>query len=428
MYNYHADIVWKIDAILLAGCLALAALIIINMIIREYLWKRRSRALLGIKENVYEMILSGKGAGREGSIRLLSSSTPQQFLDVSTNRNRELIFFNDSEQEMFKKYYLSPQNLSRLKKIAAGEGDKWRRIEAIMALGYAGAADAVSILKKGLFSKNEDISYFSMISLGQLKSIEASRPLIEFFKKNPLWRYKLVAILENFPAETIEAIIMLTRDKDPSVRSWAVKLMSKFDLTGHINEMKAMIKDNSPDVRAAVCECLGRSGLKSAEDILIIALKDDSWLVRASAAKALSGLLGKKCVPAVAKLATDGSLSVINTVKDIFVSYIDEAIVYVQKFLESGDGMAQQISVEILERSNYIKKILEMLISPDEQDKRRAEHLISGMLKAGAHTGLEGAVELFDERSRVAIIAGMEKIDPGFAEYIDRKMKGDINE
>ena len=282
MHNYHTQLIWAIDAALLAASAMLAAVIILGAVIGEYLWKRRTRALLNIKENVYEMILAGQKAAKAEFSTFMALTSPQQFLDVTTNRNRELIFFNDSEQQMFKKYFVSPKNIGRLEKLAVRSRNKWQRIEAILALGHGGSSGAVGIMKKTLFSKDEDIAYFSMSALGQLKTMEAAEPLIELFGKSPLWRYKLVSILESFPEEVADEAVKLTYGKDPSLRIWAVKLASKFKAGHRADRILELMSDGSPEVRAAACEYLGRSGAKKAEGALIKALKDDSWLVRSS--------------------------------------------------------------------------------------------------------------------------------------------------
>lgn len=429
MHNYYTNLVWKIDAVLLAASLALTVVIIFNAAIREYLWKRRSRALLNIKEHVYELVLSGEEINKEECAKIISVSTPQQFLDVATNRNRELIFFNDSEQELFKKHFLSAQNISRLKKIAKNPGNKWHRIEAIMSLGYANVTNAADIFKKTIFSKDEDIAYFSMMALGQFKNAESARALIELCKKNPLWRHKLFSILESFPPDVIDEIMKLMKDKDASVRLWAMKLASKFNVKGHFVEIKKLVDDKSPEVRAALYECLGKSGTKAYEDILVAALEDDSWLVRASAARGLSSLLNGKCMPLIMKLANDGSLYVIDAIKDIMISYPEEAMPYMEKFLEGGNPMAQKISLEALERSGYIIKILTALASKEEGGSEKSERLIRAIIKKGGHNiGIEASIEMLDAPLRSRAISEIKKIDAGLAEHLDKKIKGEISE
>ena len=307
-------------------------------------------ALLNIKRNVYELALSEEKD--RTCLPVATKATPQQFLDVETNRNRT-VFFNSAEQEVFKRCFFSPSRLAKLGKTALKAGNKWRRIEALLALGYAQAESAVKILKSTILNKDGDISYFSIISLGQLKTPEAAKILLDFVKKSSFGRYKIASILESFPPEITGGVIELTKSHDPQLRAWAVNLLYKFKPVYYHKEIEALTKDESDDVRAAACRCLGKLAISSAKSALSKCLKDASWLVRSNAVIALSDAFGAECVGDIIGLINDGSISVIDSVKEVMSRHIEISLPYIEQILKQEDGFAKRTVSEALDKAGY---------------------------------------------------------------------------
>ena len=354
-HNYHTDLVIKIDFVLLLASILLTIIIILYSAAREYRDRRRRRGLLNIKKNVYEMALSGR---EDLCIPAASGASAQQFLDVATNRLREVVFFNSEEQEIFKHCFITPERIAEFERIAKVSGNKWRRIEAILALGYTHAESAVDSLEETLHSKDDDMSYFSVIALGQIRTAKSAKALLEVAKMSSFARYKIAAVLEGFPAQTAEEIIALKTDADPALRVWALNLLSKFRPARFRGEIEDMTGDASADVRAAACYCLGELGGHESKKALLKCLSDDFWLVRANAVMALSKVMGADCLPEIVNLINDGSLSVIESVKNVMALHIEKSLPYVEKIFRGEDGLAKKVATEALEQAGYDPKTL----------------------------------------------------------------------
>lgn len=428
MYNYHTGLIWTIDIALAGAVIVLIAAIIFYAAFREYVWKVRIRALLDIKKHLYELALSGKRPGENTTPPFIARATARQFLDVQTNRNMGEVFFNDSEKDLFKEYFIAPGRVSSLERVAARAFDKWRRIEAIMVLGYAATASSANTLKKTVLGKDEDVAYFSSIALGQIKTPASARALLAFLKSKPLYRHKIVSILENFPSEISEDVVKLVKDKDPQVRLWAIRLLSKIAPGRYLKEIIQNTLDDSGEVRAAACECLGRSAAPEARGPLVKCLEDDDWLVRVNTVKALSALLGDKCIPEIISLINDPSLSVIDSVKAAITAHIEPALPYIKKFFEGRDELAKKVSVEALGNSGYIIKLLQYTMSSNEKEKAASIDLLKSMIESHAHFGIETAVAGFGEDKRKKLLEIISGIDRDFAEHVDKKVKGEIAE
>ncbi len=356
MQNYYSDLVWKIDVVLMAIILLLLLIIIIYSSAREFLERLYRRRLITIKNNIYELLLSK--ADRNTCPMDTAAITSKEFLDIVSNRNREAAFFNQQEQDYIRHCFINQDNILKIERIARKAKNKWRRIEAISALSFTQALGALALFEKGLFDKDSDVSYFSLLALGRVKTDLSLKILLAFLKKNSKSRQKVATVLETFPGWAVQEIVKLLDDQDPEIRFWGLKILSRFKPEGTIEKIKALSLDEYPNVRAAACECLGNIAGKEAGDILIRCLKDDSWLVRAQAVNAASKAMGKGSVKYIVGLLSDNSLNVIGIVKEVLVRNIDAALPYLEKILvNSDDVLAKRISAEILATGGHPEKI-----------------------------------------------------------------------
>ncbi|MCX5666049.1 MAG: HEAT repeat domain-containing protein [Candidatus Omnitrophica bacterium] len=402
MYNYHADIIWSINAMLLGMLIVTSVVIFACVLVKSHLSQMRRLALIGIKKNVYEMVLASGKASEAVCQPFISTITPQQFIDIATNRSIEAAFFNDSEQRLLKSCFVNPEEVARLAKIATRSTIKWRRIEAIICLGYTESREAVEILKKSLYSKDYDISYFSMVSLGLIKTVESARILIDFLKKDLSAGAKIISVLESFPKEISDDVIKLTEYHDPVVRTWAIRLLSKFAVDKDIFRIEKLTHDGSDEVRAAACDCLGDLGNKSAESVLLKCLEDESWSVRRQAIFAVGKVMGDAALPEVIKLINDSSWVVIDAVKDAMVDYIEAAIPYIERFLVGEDEIAKKYSVLALEKSGYMGKLFNDIFSGNDRDA--AVRLLKGVMRSKSHAGLDAALNNLDPAVRAKVL------------------------
>jgi HEAT repeat protein len=428
MYNYYTGLVLKIDLILLAALVFLSIAIIIFALAKELILNRRNKALANIKRHVYELTLSGQKISDNVCIPFASEISARQFLDVATNRNRDTVFFNEAEQKIFKTCFLSPDKIAKIEKIAKSSPNKWHRIEAILSLGYAGNNQVLDILKSVINRKDEDVVYFSIIALGQIKTIPSARILLEFLRTHKFYRYKTVSVLESFPPVVADEAIKMIKDQDDSVRLWVVRLLSGLRPAQYLKEIELLTEDISEEVRAAACECLGAIGKKESRETLINCLKDDFWLVRVEAIRALSKVLGKDCIQEIVSSINDPSLSVIDSVKSVMAEHVDSALPYIEGFLCGEDEVSKKAGLEVIEISGYVEQLLKHLLKGSEKEKHRAIRLLEGMIKAHAHSVFEAALADMEESDRRKLLEIIKGIDQSLAEHIAQKIDHLIEE
>lgn len=409
MYDYHADIVWSVNIALVGINMITAVAIFASALFKDYLWQRRQRALLKIKKNVYEIVLAGESTSRAVSRGFVCDLTPQQFIDIETNRMMDSAFFNDSEQQFFRSCSIDPEMLSKFEKIAVTARNKWHRIEAILALGYTHAKSSMGILGSSLLNNDKDVAYFSMISLGQMKTIQSAEILLELILKDPSNGYKVISILEDFPKEISGAVIKLTEHYDPLVKYWALRLLSKLEPSSYIKQLERLTQDESAEVRSTACDCLGSIGSRDASPALLKCMKDDSWLVRSHAVLAYGKVLGDSALPEVSKLINDASWSVLDAVREVMTSHIKASLPYIERFLASEDEIAKKCSVIALENSGYLAKLLNIAVS--EGDKDAAICLLRGVISSRYRFGLDAAISHLNPAMRAKALEAMESTE-----------------
>lgn len=394
MYDYYSDIVWWINGMLLIISVITSFAIFYCAQIKEFLWNKRREALLDIKKNVYEMVLAGEKSTEKVCYPITVNITPEQFIDIETNRKIDIAFFNENEREFLKKCFVTPQRVASLTKMAGRSRNKWRKIEAMLSLGYLKADEAVDVLELSLFSKDKDIVYFAIIALGQIKTMRAAKMLLDVMCKDPANSYKIVSILQDYPPEIVDEVFKLTDYHDPVIRYWAVTLLSKFNPAKYSKKLEKLTHDSSDQVRAAACACLGSMKQDETKDTIIMCLSDISWLVRRSAVLALSKVMKGKSISYVIGLINDASWSVVDAVKEAMIENIEASLPFIENFLAGGEEVPKKYSIYALQNSGYLNKILNEALSGTADS--RSMNILKGVVRSKIHYGLDAAISGLD--------------------------------
>ncbi len=425
MHNYYPEAVWFIDKLLLLLAFFLGAAVIMYSGVREALNTRRIRNLVFIKNNLRRLAESAEDASRDVCPAIIGRVTTGQFMEIV--RDKELVLPLGFEREL-RECFIASGKIGAIERIARSSHNKWLRIQAIISLGYTNSPEALQILKKTILEEDEDIAYYSMLSLGQIKNNASARILLDFLGKHVFSGHRTVSLLASFPDTIIEEVVARTHDRDHMVRFWAIKLVTQFRSKQYTQRIEEMTLDDSPDVRAAACQCLGELGEQGSKGALVTCLKDRMWYVRMHAIRALSKIAGPECVPDIADLLNDKAWLVRDSVKRAMMRNIEASLPYIEKILHSDAHRAKRDCIEALEESGYLMVLLKNILSGDERLKKGGEHLLEGIIKSGGHSGLESALSGFGVEPRNRIVESIKGISKSFADHVDKKLKHMLNE
>jgi HEAT repeat protein len=425
MYNYYPETIWAINKVLISAAVVLALVDILYVVFRQVSLAARIRKIAIIKKNLQTLARSGKNAVENICPSVIGKISNEEFLEIA--RDKELILSREFAEELRSCFVVSGK-VSQIEKVARKSANKWYRIQAIISLGYANAPNAVGILKMSLVSKDPDIAYYSLLALGQIKTDLSARVLLDSIKNVNFSGNRIISLLEGFPSSVVEEASRATQSEDAVTRYWAVKLISRFATKAKLKRMEELTRDESLNVRAAACECLGKIGSPEARDAVLQCLRDKGWFVRMHAVKALEAVLGKEAINEIAVLLRDEEEPVRETVKQAMASNIETSLAYIEKFIQEDDKKLKKDCAQILEDSGYISILFKQILSREAHIRDRGVRLLEGVISSGAHLGLESALAGFDKESRKEVIRMIAQINKGLAEHIDQKLKNNLVE
>lgn len=421
MDEYYSGIVWNIDAVLFGLSVFLAISVILYLILNWPIKEKRRFRLLSLVSDLQALAHIDKGLMVKGCVELIKKTTLLEFFDIAKGR-KKILPAGFSKQ--FDVCLADSGKVIEVEKSARKSRNKWRRIEAIIMLGFLNSPRSLEILSRSIDSRDEDIAYFSILSLGHIKSLESAKVLLRAIKDHKASGYKIASMLEDFPPLIVEELIKTLDGQDELLRLWALRLLSRFKPRQYLGKfLRLTAADNSAEIRANACECLGEIAEGQAKDAVAGCLKDDAWFVRLKAVRALEKITGAKSTARIACLIIDENWFVREAVKEIMAAHIEESIPFIEEIFLSDKKKAGQSCLEVLERSGYDKKILEEIFSPSRDIKDKAMRLLAGMIKAGGHLGLEAYLITCGEERRNKITGIIASIDKQRAEHIDKIIK-----
>lgn len=306
--------------------------------------------------------------------------------------------------------------LQELERIALGDGAKWQRIETLRALGAAGSASSVPAFNMALGAKDEDVAYFAMLSLAEVEHSHAAEVLLDSAGQDSARGQKIASLLEGFKPEVLEEVLHESLQQDPKARYWALKLLVKLKPKGGAERVKEFVRDPSPDVRAAACECLGVMGGKAAEDALVSCLRDEAWFVQMHAVRALANIAaGDHFEDFITLLQETRSDYVKESIKSALAQDMARAVPHIRERLAGWDASIKRFCMQALVEANYVEEVLNGVVSPEEAQRREARELLSLMIRSGVYFGLKRALDAFSAEARKDIVSVVDEINPGLA-------------
>jgi hypothetical protein len=175
--------------------------------------------------------------------------------------------------------------------------------------------------RKVLLYLDEDYNLPRTTSLGR-QPVEISmkigkpavRPLIYDLKdRDPLVRSNAVKALGAIQdPRAVEPLIKVLKDKDPLIQRQAVKALGRINDPRAVDPLIVVLgdKERRPYVRMSAAEALGWLGDPSAVAALIVALKDEHWDVRSHAAEALGRIQDPLAVEPLIEALKDEDVTV----------------------------------------------------------------------------------------------------------------------
>lgn len=185
---------------------------------------------------------------------------------------------------------------------------------AALAFGKVGERAALPLLRAGIHSDNGRLIRTATEALGELQDVEATEDLVsELGHPYPDVRDAAATALERIasvaPEVVLAAIEPAVRAADPIMRTHATQVLGSLGEFLRTEELlELVLGDESPRVRAAAAESLGRTASAGAAGALARAMADEDPQVRRAAAFALGSFSGDAALEALRVGLSDAEL------------------------------------------------------------------------------------------------------------------------
>jgi HEAT repeat protein len=184
----------------------------------------------------------------------------------------------------------------------AGSSDWWRRAEAARRSGDIARLGDAELRNRLLDDPHPAVQSVATTSLAPLVDAAAVGRLLDRLPERPmLVRLQQFRVLrEALPLTTPALLQRLTADASPRrLKSW-IALAEALDSPELFAGVATLHSHPDPLIRLTVARALKRHRHPEAEEVLLIALHDHDWRVRAVAARSLGAIGNPSAVPRLA--------------------------------------------------------------------------------------------------------------------------------
>jgi HEAT repeat protein len=409
MNSNYAEIVWVLNAVLIACVVLLGAGGLLHALATAALQRRRQPADLALTERVRK--LAGKPA------LTIAQQLAAQCSTVTTERwlrliNRHETLVPENVWPQLQGHLFTTPVVAAIERQAGPGNNKWRRIEAMKGLGHLHTPLALTLLEQALEEDDKDLRYFALLSLAHMRTVPAAHVMLDQLQRHAFNGHKIVALLEAFPPAVVPAVYAALQKSDAPARFWLLKLLARFKVDVELSAVDGFTRDLSPDVRAVACECLGFASRPEACEPVAQCLQDPVWYVRLQAVRALSRIEGSACLPRLARLmAAETSPLVQESIKNVMLRDPAGALPATERFLDHPDQAVKAWCVNALVDSNSVVKLLTLCLAEPGGVREHARDVLKKLIASNIHFGLKQALDQLQAGARRRILDFVAGVD-----------------
>ena len=280
---------------------------------------------------------------------------------------------------------------------------KWRRADALFALGWLADERSISVLQEALDGPDSDLAYVAGQALAEYNSAAACRCLVAGLSQGSLSRPLAATLLEGsrFP-EASHLVAEARFDPDPQVRSWVCYLLGHSEDPRTSEWLLPLVRDPEADVRASAAEALS---CHPDPDLLSVLLEDGHWNVRANAAKAVGDALLTELDHKLTPLLRDRVWWVRQSAALALGQLGRSSVAVLRPMLHDDDRFARNKAAEVLVEVGYVaEQIAQLARGGAEGDS--ATTSLAAVVRAEATSTIEASAGTQDAvtRSRLRIL------------------------
>jgi HEAT repeat protein len=302
--------------------------------------------------------------------------------------------------------------------------DRWRRVNAAGVLGLLGASRSVGTLTQTLADPDRDVAYAAAQALSLYANPEAYGELLDALTGPAISPERVAGLLEAFSCPEARALIeSRAAAEDPRIRYWVAYLLGRLADPRSAPAVLRLTRDPSEDVRANAAEALASFPDEAALRRL---LADESWVVRAHAAKS-AGVSGQTNLAGrLAELLEDRTWWVRQNATVALAAFGAEAVPALVKQLRSPDRFARNKAGEALVGSGYAAEQIARLSDADGVSDEARQFLVD-LGRAEALGSIEAAGLAANPSARERLIGVLHAVGTGAAANAIDRIEGQVS-
>ncbi len=262
-----------------------------------------------------------------------------------------------------------------------------KRIKSSYLLGLLGLKEHAQLLLPLLYDHNVRVVSSAIVALGELREESTVRELVSIF---PFCRevhaWLISAILPFFGPDIYKYIKSLLKPDflPPRRLVLIIKVISNLQIRESIKDLEPIFeKSQDLDVKISALIAIGKINDLLSVKIVLKALEDPNWQVRAVAANIIGDMALKGAVYRLIPLLNDKNWFVRKNAANAVVKMGKLGVHTLLNYLNQNDRFARDIIVQALEENGVVDRAVNDILSGNERAKSDGEFIIKMILAHG---------------------------------------------
>jgi HEAT repeat protein len=262
-----------------------------------------------------------------------------------------------------------------------------KRMRSCFMLGQLKSERAADSLASVLFDTNQRVTTSAIIALGELEDASTLPSLINYFRVCPYSQAWLTAailpVFENLVYDYVKVYFksgMLPVNK----LLLLIKILASLRISESIEVLRNIYEESDNiEIRINSLKAIGKINDLSSLKVIMDALSDKDWQIRAVACKVLGEMAIKGAVSRLQPLLEDKNWYVRKNAANALVKLGKIGTYALLAFMNTDDKYAKDMIVHALEEEGIVEQAVFDMISGNNDKKRWAAEIIRTLLKNG---------------------------------------------
>lgn len=270
--------------------------------------------------------------------------------------------------------------------------EKWRRITALRILERLSHPSALARLATAASDSDADVAEAAVALLARSSDPIAGKCLIAALVRQRIPASRVALYIDQSPANLSSHLVPLLAHAHPSVRQWAVTLLTRYEDRGLESRFLELTRDSDGSVRKAAVQALASLGTRATVDRLVEMLADAVPFVRAHAARALAELGCADRAAAVTPLLGDAEFWVRLAARESLEEMGSEVWPVLVRCLDHPDRFVRNGAAEVVQNLGVLDSLI-MLEAASDYPSRSKLDMLKKITEAGGVKFTDSLVE-----------------------------------